>query len=71
MPKTEFDYYYGAESEQFSFVRVPRVLFTDKEHFDNLSNEAKLMYGLLLERMSLAGRTTRSISTIGCISFSL
>jgi len=32
MPKTEFDYYYGAESEQFSFVRVPRVLFTDKEH---------------------------------------
>lgn len=54
MPKTEFDYYYGAESEQFSFVRVPRVLFTDKEHFDNLSNEAKLMYGLLLERMSLS-----------------
>ena len=54
MPKTEFDYYYGAESEQFSFVRVPRVLFTDKEHFGNLSNEAKLLYGLLLERMSLS-----------------
>lgn len=54
MPKTEFDYYYGAESEQFSFVRVQRVLFTDKEHFDNLSNEAKLLYGLLLERMSLS-----------------
>lgn len=54
MPKTEFDYYYGAESERFSFVRVPRVLFTDKEHFGNLSNEAKLLYGLLLERMSLS-----------------
>lgn len=54
MPKTEFDYYYGVESEQFSFVRVPRVLFTDKEHFGNLSNEAKLLYGLLLERMSLS-----------------
>lgn len=54
MPKTEFDYYYGAELEQFSFVRVPRVLFTDKEHFGNLSNEAKLLYGLLLERMSLS-----------------
>ena len=54
MPKTEFDYYYGAESEQFSFVRVPRVLFTDKEHFGGLSNEAKLLYGLLLERMSLS-----------------
>lgn len=54
MPKTEFDYYYGAESEQFSFVRVPKVLFTDKEHFGGLSNEAKLLYGLLLERMSLS-----------------
>ena len=59
MPKTEFDYYYGAESEQFSFVRVPRVLFTDKEHFDNLSNEAKLMYCLLLERMSLSRKNNQ------------
>lgn len=54
MPKTEFDYYYGIEAEQFTFVRVPKVLFTDKEHFGNLSNEAKLLYGLLLERMSLS-----------------
>ena len=53
MPKTEFDYYYGVEAEQFTFVRVPKVLFTDKEHFGGLSNEAKLLYGLLLERMSL------------------
>jgi hypothetical protein len=37
--KTEFDYYYGAEAEQFSFVRVPKVLFTDKEHFGSLSND--------------------------------
>ena len=56
MPKIEFDYYYGAESEQFSFVRVPRVLFTDKEHFGDLSNDAKLLYGLLLDRMSLSRR---------------
>ena len=54
MPKTEFDYYYGVEAEQFTFVRVPKVLFTDKEHFGSLSNEAKLLYGLLLERMSLS-----------------
>lgn len=54
MPKTEFEYYYGVEAEQFTFVRVPKVLFTDKEHFGNLSNEAKLLYGLLLERMSLS-----------------
>ena len=32
----------------------PKVLFTDKEHFGGLSNEAKLLYGLLLERMSLS-----------------
>ena len=54
MPKTESDYYYGVEAEQFTFVRVPKVLFTDKEHFGGLSNEAKLLYGLLLERMSLS-----------------
>lgn len=56
MAKMEFDYYYGAGSEQFSFVRVPRVLFTDKEHFGCLSNDAKLLYGFLLERMSLSRR---------------
>lgn len=54
MPKTDFDYYYGVEAEQFTFVRVPKVLFSDKEHFGGLSNEAKLLYGLLLERMSLS-----------------
>lgn len=54
MPKTEFDYYYGIEAEQFTFVRVPKELFADKEHFGGLSNEAKLLYGLLLERMSLS-----------------
>lgn len=50
MSKTEFDYYYGIEAEQFTFVRVPKVFFTDKEHFGDLSN----VYGLLLERMSLS-----------------
>lgn len=54
MSKIEFDYYYGAEADQFSFVRIPRVLFTDKEKFGSISNEAKLLYGLLLERMELS-----------------
>lgn len=54
MPKTEFDYYYGVETEQFTFVRVPKVLFTDKEHFGSLSNDARILYGFLLERMSLS-----------------
>ena len=52
--KSEFDYYYGAESEQFSFVKVPKVLFSDKEHFVCLSNDARILYGFLLERMSLS-----------------
>lgn len=59
MPKTDFDYYYGVEAEQFTFVRVPKVLFTDKEHFGGLSNEAKLLYGLLLERMSLSRKNNQ------------
>ncbi len=54
MCEVKFDYYYGTESEQFTFVRIPRILFTDKEHFRGLSNDAKLLYGLLLERMSLS-----------------
>ena len=54
MSKIDFDFYYGVEAEQFSFVRIPRVLFTDKDNFGDLSNEAKLLYGLLLERMELS-----------------
>ena len=60
MPKTEFDYYYGAEAEQFSFVKVPKVLFSDKEHFGCLSNDARILYGFLLERMSLSRKNNWS-----------
>lgn len=54
--KSEFDYYYGAEAEQFSFVKIPKVLFSDKKHFGKLSIGAKMMYSLLLDRMSLSRR---------------
>lgn len=33
---------------------MPKVLFTDKEHFGSLSNDARILYGFLLERMSLS-----------------
>lgn len=49
----EFDYFYGAEAEQFSFIRLPKLLFTDR-HFRSLSFEAKVVYGILLDRMSLS-----------------
>ena len=48
-----FDYYYGQEAEQFSFFRIPRVLVKDKR-FSSLSSDAKLLYGLLLDRMGLS-----------------
>ena len=53
MEKIQFDYYRGMEAEQYSFYRVPRILFT-AECFKELSCEAKVLYGLLLDRMSLS-----------------
>ena len=50
-----YDYFYGAESDQFSFYRIPKVLFTE-ERFQSISAEAKVLYGLLLDRMSLSAR---------------
>ena len=49
----EFDYYYGIEAEQFSFYRVPRLLIKDKR-FKGLSSDAKLLYGLMLDRMAMS-----------------
>lgn len=51
-----FDYYYGDESEQFAFYRIPRQLITG-EAFKKLSTDAKLLYGLLLDRMGLSAKT--------------
>ena len=47
------DYFYGAESEQFSFYRIPKILFTDPR-YKPVSLESKVLYGLLLDRMSLS-----------------
>ena len=48
-----FSYYYGYEAEQFSFYRIPKLLVTD-ERFRSISTDAKLLYGLMLDRMSLS-----------------
>lgn len=48
-----FDYFYGAQAEQFSFYRVPKVLFT-KEQFKPLSAEAKILYGIMLDKLDLS-----------------
>lgn len=48
-----FDYYYGNQAEQFAFYRIPKQLFTDPT-FSTLSSDAKVLYGLMLDRMSLS-----------------
>ena len=53
MQELQFDYYRGMEAEQYTFYRIPKVLFT-AECFKSLSCEAKVLYGLLLDRMSLS-----------------
>ena len=50
-----YDYFYGDSAEQFSFYRIPKVLFTEAR-FSAIAVEAKVLYGLLLDRMSLSLR---------------
>ena len=50
-----YEYFYGEESNQFSFYRIPKILFID-ETFRDVSAEAKILYGILLDRMSLSQR---------------
>lgn len=42
-----YDYFYGQQSEQFSFYRIPKILFS-QDKFWNVSTDAKLLYGILL-----------------------
>ena len=62
MGKNRFEYYYGKEADQFSFYRIPKLLFTD-EQFKGLSNDVKLLYGLMLDRMSLSIKNTFILKT--------
>ena len=48
-----FDYFYEEQSESYSFYRIPKMLFTE-EIFETLSTDAKVLYGLLLDRISLS-----------------
>ena len=48
-----FDYFYEEQSESYSFYRIPKMLFTE-EIFEALSTDAKALYGLLLDRISLS-----------------
>ena len=50
-----YDYFYGAQADQFSFIRIPTVLFS-QEQFKNISPEAKVLYGILLKRMDRSAK---------------
>ena len=50
-----FDYFYGEQSESYAFYRTPKVFFTD-ERFRGLSSDAKILYGILLDRVSLSSK---------------
>lgn len=49
----QYEYFYGAQAEQFSFYRIPKALFKEP-NFRELSTDAKVLYGILLDRMSLS-----------------
>ena len=49
----DFNYYYGTQADQFSFIRIPKVMLTG-EMFSPLSLQAKVLYGLFLDRMALS-----------------
>lgn len=53
--KMKFSYFYGNESEMLTFYRIPKLLITD-EYFRDLSTDAKVLYGLMLDRMSLSAK---------------
>lgn len=53
--ETMFNYFYGNETRQYQFYTIPQMLFID-EKFKKLSCEAKVLYGLLLDRSGLSAK---------------
>ena len=49
------DYFYGQTGELFSFYRIPKALFQE-QRFQSMSTDAKTLYGILLDRMSLSAK---------------
>ena len=48
--ETHGNYFYGQQASQFTFYRIPKVFFSDGR-YSGLSAEAKVLYGILLERV--------------------
>lgn len=50
-----YDYFYGQSGELFCYFRIPKALFQD-HRFQKLSTDARTLYGILLDRMSLSAK---------------
>ena len=50
-----YNYFYGQSGELFSYFRIPKALFQDRR-FRQLSTDARTLYGILLDRMSLSAK---------------
>ena len=61
--KMTFNYFYGTEADQFSFYRIPKALFTDS-YFKDLSSDAKILYGLMLDQIGRASCRERVSSPV-------
>ena len=51
--RMSLSYFYGKEADQYTFYKIPKMLFTD-DLYKKVSVEAKVLYGLMLDRMSLS-----------------
>ena len=49
----EYPYFKGLEADRYSFYRVPKAQ-VKADLFQKMSGDAKLLYAVLLDRMSLA-----------------
>ena len=52
----EYPYFKGLEADRYSFYRVPKAL-VKADLFQKMSGDAKLLYAVLLDRMSLRWRS--------------
>ncbi len=63
-------YFKASEAENYVFYKVPKALFTD-EKYKAVSTDAKMLYGLLLDRMHLSVKTDGQINMVVSISILL
>ncbi len=51
--KINSQYFYRNEADKYGFIRIPKMLVVG-EDFSSLSITAKILYGMLLDRMSMS-----------------